>query len=236
MSLNLDDVKELIKKYDLLKTRFYEAWQTGRASLHDIREYVCAYYHHIEGFPRAIALIYAGCDNYNIRKILFENIAEEEGFSGEARHSDLWIDFATSLSISEDYIRNNAKYSVHAMNLLKAFTDCAYFSYEQGLGALYAYEYSFATLSQAKLKIMTEFYGYKLDDKALSFFKVHSELDIWHTKQIEDAIMMLNDKKKIELVYKGAEMLCKAFYSFLDEYMYQEIHIDKKYLNVEYAL
>ncbi len=87
----------------MLKHPFYQAWTEGRLSLDTLRFYARQYFHHVEAFPRAVSAVHSACPDRDGRRMLAENLAEEEGIeAGKQDHATLWLMFAGGLGESED--------------------------------------------------------------------------------------------------------------------------------------
>ena len=90
----------------MLKHPFYQAWTEGRLSLDTLRSYARQYFHHVEAFPRAVSAVHSACPDRDGRRMLAENLAEEEGIeAGKQDHATLWLMFAGGLGEDEDAVR-----------------------------------------------------------------------------------------------------------------------------------
>ena len=70
--------------------------------LDDLRAYARQYFHHVEAFPRAVSAVHSACPDREGRRMLAENLAEEEGIeAGKQDHATLWLMFACGLGESE---------------------------------------------------------------------------------------------------------------------------------------
>ena len=92
----------------MLSHPFYQAWTEGRC-----RSTRCAYarqyFHHVEAFPRAVSAVHSACPDRDGRRMLAENLAEEEGIeAGKQDHATLWLMFACGLGESEEAVREQA--------------------------------------------------------------------------------------------------------------------------------
>src|SRR5256885_11858507 len=86
----------------MLNHPFYQAWTEGRLPLDTLRAYARQYFHHVEAFPRAVSAVHSACPDRDGRRILSENLAEEEGIeAGKQDHAALWLMFACGLGESE---------------------------------------------------------------------------------------------------------------------------------------
>src|SRR4029079_17702579 len=90
----------------MLSHPFYQAWTEGRLPLDTLRAYACQYFHHVEAFPRAVSAVHSACPDRDGRRMLAENLAEEEGIeAGKQDHATLWMMFACGLGENEDSVR-----------------------------------------------------------------------------------------------------------------------------------
>ena len=64
------------------------------------------YFHHVEAFPRAVSAVHANCPDAKGRRLLAENLAEEEGLGeGKDDHATLWLGFAAGMGADEAEVR-----------------------------------------------------------------------------------------------------------------------------------
>src|SRR5690242_16957860 len=93
----------------MLSHPFYQAWTEGLLPLDTLRAYVRQYFHHVEAFPRAVSAVHSACPDRDGRRMLAENLAEEEGIeAGKQDHASLWLMFACGLGESEADVRAQA--------------------------------------------------------------------------------------------------------------------------------
>src|SRR5689334_24043560 len=99
-------IYEKIAKRAMLSHPFYQAWTEGRLPLETLRAYARQYFHHVEAFPRSVSAVHSACPDRDGRRMLAENLAEEEGVEvGKQDHATLWMMFATGLGESDDAVR-----------------------------------------------------------------------------------------------------------------------------------
>jgi len=164
----------------MLKHPFYQAWTEGRLPLDTLRAYARQYFHHVEAFPRAVSAVHSACPNSDGRRMLAENLAEEEGIeAGKQDHASLWLMFAAGLGTSEDAVRAQ-DLNDETQALIDTFRRLSRQSYAAGLGALYAYESQFPAVASAKIEGLIDRYGVK-DEETLRFFRVHETADVEHS-------------------------------------------------------
>jgi pyrroloquinoline-quinone synthase len=206
-----EHLEAILSKYDLLTHSFYQYWNDGELSLDTLKQYAKQYYHHVESFPRALSAIHSRCESKEARKIILENLLEEE--SASSNHPELWLDFAEGLGVSIDEV-TNIKLDQKTLELLAAFKECVNSSYEEGVGALFAHEWQYSKIATTKKTGLESMYNIK-DANTIEFFKIHADIDIWHSQQLATLLNKL-PKEKHELVEKGAIKAAKALWGFLD--------------------
>ena len=197
----------------MLKHPFYQAWTEGRLPLDTLRDYARQYFHHVEAFPRAVSAVHSQCPDRDGRRMLAENLAEEEGIgSGKQDHASLWLMFACGLGESEDAVRGQ-ELNGETKALIDTFRRLSRQSYAAGLGALYAYESQFPGVASAKIEGLIERYGIT-DEETLRFFRVHQGADVEHSAVCRDLLDRLPEADKAEAVAAGEE-LAGALWNFL---------------------
>ena len=164
----------------MLKHPFYQAWTEGRLPLDTLRDYARQYFHHVEAFPRAVSAVHSACPDRDGRRMLAENLAEEEGIeAGKQDHATLWLMFACGLGESEEAVRAQ-QLNPETQALIDTFRKLSRRSYAPGLGALYAYESQFPGVASAKIEGLIDRYGIG-DEETLRFFRVHESADVEHS-------------------------------------------------------
>jgi pyrroloquinoline-quinone synthase len=197
----------------MLKHPFYQAWTEGRLPLDTLRAYARQYFHHVEAFPRAVSAVHSACENREGRRMLAENLAEEEGVeSGKQDHASLWLMFACGLGESEEAVRGQ-QLNPETQALIDTFRRLSRRSYASGLGALYAYEGQFPAVASAKIEGLVARYGIE-DEATLRFFRVHETADVEHGAACRALLDRLPEDQREEAVAAGEE-LAGALWGFL---------------------
>ena len=197
----------------MLKHPFYQAWTEGRLPLETLRDYSRQYFHHVEAFPRAVSAVHSSCPDRDGRRMLAENLAEEEGVeAGKQDHATLWLMFACGLGESEDAVRAQ-QLNPETQALIDTFRKLSRRSYATGLGALYAYESQFPGVASAKIEGLIDRYGIS-DEPTLRFFRVHEYADVEHSSVCRALLDRLPENEKAEAVAAGEE-LAGALWNFL---------------------
>jgi pyrroloquinoline-quinone synthase len=197
----------------MLSHPFYQAWTEGRLPLETLRAYARQYFHHVEAFPRAVSAVHSACPDRDGRRMLAENLAEEEGVeSGKQDHASLWLMFAAGLGESEDAVRAQAL-NPETQALIDTFRKLSRRFYASGLGALYAYESQFPGVARAKIEGLIDRYGVA-DEETLRFFRVHESADVEHSAVCRQLLDRLPAGEQEEAIAAGEE-LAGALWNFL---------------------
>lgn len=197
----------------MLSHPFYQAWSEGRLTQDVLREYAAQYFHHVEAFPRAVSAVHSNCPDREGRRLLAENLAEEEGLeAGKSDHASLWMDFATGLGATrDDVIRVDLE--PETAGLIDTFRRLSRQSYASGLGALYAYESQLPDVSTTKIDGLKRFYGVDGAD-VIRFFSVHEAADVEHSAVCRDLLDRLGGDDRGEALNAASE-LAEALQGFL---------------------
>lgn len=197
----------------MLSHPFYQAWTEGRLPLDTLRAYARQYFHHVEAFPRAVSAVHSACDDRDGRRMLAENLAEEEGVeAGKQDHARLWLMFACGLGESEAAVRAQTL-NPETEALIETFRRLSRRSYASGLGALYAYESQFPGVASAKIEGLIKRYDIE-DEETLRFFRVHKSADVEHSAVCRALLDRLPEGERDEAIAAGEE-LAGALWNFL---------------------
>ena len=197
----------------MLKHPFYRAWTEGRLPIETLRDYARQYFHHVEAFPRAVSAVHSACSDRAGRRILAENLAEEEGIeAGKQDHATLWLMFAAGLGEDEGAVRRQ-QLNPETQALVDTFRKLSRQSYAAGLGALYAYESQFPGVASAKIEGLIDRYGIA-DEPTLRFFRVHETADVEHSSVCRALLDRLPEGERAEAIAAGEE-LAGALWNFL---------------------
>jgi len=197
----------------MLSHPFYQAWTEGRLPIETLKDYARQYFHHVEAFPRAVSAVHSACADRDGRRMLAENLAEEEGLEkGKQDHATLWLMFACGLGESQEAVRSQAL-NTETQALIDTFRKLSRQSYAAGLGALYAYESQFPGVAHAKIEGLIDRYGIS-DEVTLRFFRVHESADVEHSAVCRGLLDRLPEDQRDEAIAAGEE-LAGALWNFL---------------------
>ena len=205
--------KELNKKldqYHLLNHPFYKSWNDGKLTREIIKDYAEQYYQHVKAFPRYISATHSLCKDLDKRKILLENLLDEE--KDGADHPKLWKNFAVAIGADTKEIENVKKENF-TEELIDNFFKHGRSSYAEGLASLYTYERQIPEIAETKIQGLKKFYGVS-SKEGLEFFEVHKAADVYHREACEKLLdqMSKEEQKKAE---RSALSTAKFLWNFL---------------------
>ena len=209
----VERLKKELSPYHLLKHPFYQMWMDGTLPKKCLRNYATQYYHHVSAFPRYISALHSLCENQQDRKVLLENLNDEEGAQGEP-HPDLWMHFAEGLDLNKEEVKSSV-YCESIQRLIDTFFSHCRGSYAKGLSALYSYEYQVPEVAETKIEGLKKHYGIT-DKKTLLFFLVHKAADVEHREAIEKLLEQLPEEQQEEALNSAVD-IAKALWNFLTE-------------------
>ena len=205
--------KELNKKldeYHLLNHPFYKSWNEGKLTREIIKDYAEQYYQHVKAFPRYISATHSLCEDLDKRKILLENLQDEE--KDGADHPKLWKNFAIAIGADAEKI-DNVKREKFTSDLIDNFFKNGRSSYSEGLASLYTYERQIPEIAETKIRGLKNHYGVT-SKEGLEFFEVHKAADVYHRQACEKLLDAMS-KEEQEKAEKSALSTAKYLWNFL---------------------
>ena len=205
--------QELNKKldhYHLLNHPFYKSWNEGKLTREIIKEYAEQYYQHVKAFPRYISATHSICEDIEKRKILLENLQDEE--NPNADHPKLWKNFALAMGANADKIED-VKREWFTNDMIENFFHQARKSYAEGLASLYTYERQIPEIAETKIRGLKNFYGVT-SKEGLEFFEAHKAADVIHRKECEKLLDALTEEEKVK-AEKASILTARYLWNFL---------------------
>lgn len=205
---------EVIARHAMLSHPFYQLWNDGQLTQAILAEYAKQYFAQVKAFPTYVSGVHSHCDDLTVRKLLLENLLEEE--QGADNHPELWLRFAEGLGVDREAVET-AELLPHtqaSVAQLRALSQSP--NYLEGMAALYAYESQIPEVAKTKREGLKAFYGIE-DDRTVSFFSVHEQADVAH-RQVERKVLnqACTTPEQQEKVLAAAEAGAKALWHFLD--------------------
>ena len=181
-----------LDQYHLLKHPFYKSWNEGKLTREIIKDYAEQYYQHVKAFPRYISATHSLCEDIEKRKILLENLNDEE--NRDSDHPKLWKNFAISMGADAKKIEE-VKADQFTKDMIDNFFKNGRSSYAEGLASLYTYERQIPEIAETKIQGLKNFYGVN-SKEGLEFFVAHKEADIYHRAECEKLLDGLSKEEQ----------------------------------------
>ena len=199
-----------LDKYHLLNHPFYKSWNDGKLTREIIKDYAEQYYQHVKAFPRYISATHSICEDIEKRKILLENLQDEE--NPNADHPKLWKNFAIAMGADVDKIED-VKREWFTNDMIENFFHQSRKSYAEGLASLYTYERQIPEIAETKIRGLKKFYGVT-SKEGLEFFEAHKAADVIHRKECEKLLDALTEEEKIK-AEKASMLTARYLWNFL---------------------
>jgi len=203
-------LNEKLDEYHLLDHPFYKSWNEGKLTREIIKDYAEQYYQHVKAFPRYISATHSLCEDIEKRKILLENLQDEE--NKDEDHPKLWKNFALAIGSSNKEIES-VKKEKFTTELVANFFKNGRASYAEGLASLYTYERQIPEIAETKIRGLINHYGVT-SKEGLKFFEVHKAADVYHREACEKLLDGLS-KEEQEKAEKSALSTAKYLWNFL---------------------
>ncbi len=204
------ELNQKLDQYHLLNHPFYKSWNEGKLTREIIKDYAEQYYQHVKAFPRYISATHSLCEDIEKRKILLENLNDEE--NRDADHPKLWKNFAIAMGADAEKIEE-VKAEKYTSDLIDNFFKYGRSSYAEGLASLYTYERQVPEVADTKIKGLKQHYGVT-SKEGLEFFETHKKADVYHRVECEKLLDGLS-KEEQEKAEKAALSTAKYLWNFL---------------------
>ena len=203
-------LNQKLDKYHLLNHPFYKSWNEGKLTREIIKDYAEQYYQHVKAFPRYISATHSLCEDIEKRKILLENLNDEE--NSEADHPKLWKNFALAMGADAEEIEK-VKTDQYTKDMIDNFFKNGRSTYAEGLASLYTYERQIPEIAETKIQGLKKYYGVN-SKKGLEFFVVHKGADVHHRAECEKLLdgLTVEEQDKAEV---AALSTAKYLWNFL---------------------
>jgi pyrroloquinoline-quinone synthase len=205
-----EQLNKKLDQYHLLNHPFYKSWNEGKLTREIIKDYAEQYYQHVKAFPRYISATHSLCEDIEKRKILLENLNDEE--NRDADHPKLWKDFAMAMGADSKKIEE-VKTEPFTKDLIDNFFKNGRSTYAEGLASLYTYERQIPEIAETKIQGLKKFYGVN-SKEGLEFFEAHKKADIYHREECEKLLDGLTKKEQV-VAEEAALSTAKYLWNFL---------------------
>lgn len=199
----------VLSEHNLLHHPYYQAWNQGTLSRDTLRDYAVQYFAQVDAFPRFVSSVHSRCPDISARKVLLQNLLDEELHGPD--HPELWLRFAEALGASRETVRST-KALPETEATVETLFGLAAGDWRDGLCALYAYEAQVPEIARTKLDGLKRFYGIT-DERALSFFQAHLTYDVEHSRAVAALVDAHAEPMQAERATRAAAV---ALWGFLD--------------------
>jgi pyrroloquinoline quinone (PQQ) biosynthesis protein C len=179
------------KRWNVLRHPFYTRWERGELTVDELAFYAGEYRHAVVALARQAEA--AGA----------EHAAEE------ARHVDLWDDFAGALDA--DLGREPRPETLDCFEAWTGGDDRL-----ERLAVMYAVESVQPAISQTKLAGLAEHYGFEADGPAARYFVLHAERDVEHAEENRRALAAEATEADVDRLVAAAEAALRGNWRLLD--------------------
>jgi pyrroloquinoline-quinone synthase len=214
MQRRVAPIDRMLRERHLLKHPFYVAWTKGELSLPTLQKYAGQYYHFESNFPRYVAAAYAQLRNPADRRVLLENLTDEEG--RDPTHPELWLDFAEGIGVPRRAARS-APATTATRQLLSTYERLTQAGAASAVAALYSYESIFPEIAAEKSRGLRAMYGVKAA-RAHEFFRVHTGADVEHSRAERGILEAELGRSPTEraVALRAADRAIGSWWKFLD--------------------
>jgi pyrroloquinoline-quinone synthase len=204
-------LNQVIAQRPLLSHPFYQAWTHGKLSRETLRDYAGQYYAQVEAFPRWVSSVHSRCPEIEARKVLLENLVDEEIRGTD--HPELWLRFAEGMGAQREDVKAASRLPTTEEAVHRFYTLTSQ-EWTDGLCALYAYESQVPAVSASKIEGLERHYGVT-DPRTVQFFKAHLTYDVEHARAVAGLIDRHADPQRAtEVTAQAAD----ALWRFLDAF------------------
>ena len=204
------ELNQKLDQYHLLNHPFYKSWNEGKLTREIIKDYAEQYYQHVKAFPRYISATHSLCEDIEKRKILLENLNDEE--NRDADHPKLWKNFALAMDANSEELEKIKPYQF-TQDMIDNFFKNGRSTYAEGLASLYTYERQIPEIADTKIKGLKKFYGVN-SKEGLQFFEEHKSADIVHRAECEKLLDGLSDAEQ-QKAEKASMLTARYLWNFL---------------------
>lgn len=205
----ISQLNEIISSSHLLNHPFYQAWSNGELSQETLQHYAAQYYHQVQSFPRFISRVHSHCPHIEPRKVLLQNLVDEEIHGTD--HPALWMQFANGMGASQARVLDEMPLPETKI-MVDTYYEMAQRDWRDGLCALYAYECQVPAVSTSKIDGLKKFYGVT-DEHTLAFFTAHQAYDVEHASQVASLIEQYVEPEQAK---RATQEAAAVLWGFLD--------------------
>ena len=224
-----EQVAAIRDRWHTKKHPFFRAVSEGKLALKAIGRYQALHYHYTRRALPSFGIFYARAHHLDdVRKMMAENLAEEEGFKAIAEpghaphdHTDLMFRFCRACGMSEDEVRNTRMTPAWwARSLLYYHTAAT-----EPIGVVLAMQTTQegqmpGLISEVLLPAFEKHYGFRRNAPEIEFFTEHDAADVEHSRRQSQLCAKYLDTPALQArALRVAQDICELRWaSFTDLY------------------
>lgn len=191
----------------LLDHPFYQRWEEGKLTAHELTRYAEEYRHIEAELPLALTSIVTNIDDERASRLVQDNLDDE--LSNPRAHTELFESFADAVGASPKSAPSSA-----TAELVNTYRELAEAGPASGLAGIGAYEIQAAGIAATKGESLRE--HYLLTEDQTCFWDLHARLEDDHAMWTCEVLAILPDDDD-GLIADSARRSADAWWNFLNE-------------------
>jgi len=219
---------------------FFRAFFEGKLALKALGRYQALHYHFVAYAVRSFGLFYTRFYHLeDARKMMAENLAEEEGFKAIPQaghephdHTELILRFCRATGLSDEEVRN--------MKMPPAWWARSLYYYNtvatEPVGVVLAMQTTQegqmpGLIGEVLLPALEQHYGFKRTPREIEFFTEHDSADVEHSRRQSDLCARYLDTPELAArALKVAQEICELRWASISELYRSEVLGEKEIL------
>jgi pyrroloquinoline-quinone synthase len=222
------------------KHPFFRAFGEGKLPLKAMGHYQALHYHYVCRALPSFGIFYARAYHLDdVRKMMAENLAEEEGFKAISQpghephdHTELMFRFCRATGLSDEEVRN--------MHMTPAWWARSLLYYHTGatepIGVVLAMQTTQegqmpGLISEVLLPAFEKHYGFKRTSPEIEFFTEHDAADVEHSRRQSELCAKYLDTPELEArALRVAQDICELRWASITDLYRSEVLGEKEIL------
>lgn len=219
---------------------FAKELASGRLPLKALGKYQALHFHFVKRALAAFGLLYArGYEYEDVRKMIAENIAEEEGLKAIPEpghephdHNELIMRFCRAAGLSEEEVRNTKMPPAWWARSIYMYHTTA----TEPVGVILAMQSTQegqmpGLISEVIMPALERHYGYTKNSREIEFFTEHDAADVAHSRrQIDLCVRHLDTPQEQARALQVAEEICELRWASITDLYRSEVLGEKEIL------
>jgi pyrroloquinoline-quinone synthase len=235
-----DQILAIRDRWHTKRHPFFRAFAEGKLTLKAFGRYQALHHHFVSYAVRSFGLFYARFYHLNdVRKMMAENLAEEEGFKAIPEpghephdHNELILRFCRAAGLSDE--------EVHNMKMPPAWWARSLYYYHavatEPVGVVLAMQTTQegqmpGLIGEILLPAFEKHYGFKRTAREIEFFTEHDSADVEHSRRQSDLCAKYLTTSELKArALKVAQEICELRWASISELYRSEVLREKEIL------